>query len=140
MRVTDPFRVLGIPRGSNIATIRAAYRAKALELHPDQNPHIDTTDAMAMVNEAYAQLMDGEVLTSSDPALDWTETYAFTTSIGYERMRDAFRDRPKRVEDFEQWRRTWRAVVREQYLCRLPFDVDRAVEETERRWRIAEPV
>ena len=57
------FAVLGVYRDSSDAFIKAVYKAKALEEHPNKNLH-DFTGAnakMAIINEAYRVL--------SDPAL-----------------------------------------------------------------------
>ena len=51
------YAVLGIDPLADPAAVKAAYRAKALELHPDRN-HRDTTDAFQVVAEAYRVLHD----------------------------------------------------------------------------------
>jgi hypothetical protein len=50
----DPYsRVLGIAPGSRMKRIKAAYRQKARECHPD---HGGSDEAMARLNEAYERL------------------------------------------------------------------------------------
>lgn len=52
------YKLLGIPPGSSISAIKAAYRKRALELHPDKNPGKDTTPQFQALQQAYAVLSD----------------------------------------------------------------------------------
>ncbi len=46
----DPWRLLGIPRGSNANSIRKAYAAKIKQFHPEEHP-----EEFKQLNEAYRQ-------------------------------------------------------------------------------------
>ena len=41
-----------------VSVIKAAYRALAMDLHPDRNPGKDTTDQFQALQEAYAVISD----------------------------------------------------------------------------------
>jgi DnaJ-class molecular chaperone len=57
--VTDPYQVLGIARGASAAEIKAAYRRRARELHPDSDPGNPLTeDRFKELGNAYALLSD----------------------------------------------------------------------------------
>jgi curved DNA-binding protein CbpA len=51
----DPSVILGVAPDADAATVRAAYRLRALEHHPDRG---GSTAAMAQINAAYAWLCD----------------------------------------------------------------------------------
>lgn len=51
------YELLGVPTTCDLATLRAAYRAKARELHPDVASG-DTENAMMAVNDAWRVLSD----------------------------------------------------------------------------------
>lgn len=53
----DPFAVLGITRSADAAIVRAAYRLRALEAHPDR-VGVSSTGRMKSVTAAYALLAD----------------------------------------------------------------------------------
>eukprot|EP00796_Vickermania_ingenoplastis_P012239 gene12239-8425_t len=52
--VDQHFRTLGLARGSSEEEVKRAYRAKALELHPDRNPN--GAEGFKRVNQAYEAL------------------------------------------------------------------------------------
>lgn len=54
----DPHEVLGVPWNADPRHIRAAYRKRAAELHPDRNSADDATDRLKEVVEAYRFLTD----------------------------------------------------------------------------------
>lgn len=56
----DPYEVLGVPREASQAEIRSAFRAKALETHPDKNQgrEEEAADDFRRVAGAYELLSD----------------------------------------------------------------------------------
>ncbi|KAJ3029198.1 UNVERIFIED_CONTAM: hypothetical protein HDU68_012785 [Siphonaria sp. JEL0065] len=52
--------ILGVEQTADAAALKKAYRAKALELHPDKNPHriVEATELFALVQNAYQVLND----------------------------------------------------------------------------------
>ncbi|MDE2786613.1 MAG: DnaJ domain-containing protein [Chloroflexota bacterium] len=52
----NPYRILGVPRNASIDEIRAAYRRKALEFHPDLNSEPDAEQRFQEINAAYERL------------------------------------------------------------------------------------
>lgn len=55
--MTTHYEVLGVTAAASAAEVTKAYRAAALECHPDRDPTADPSK-MARVNEAYAVLGD----------------------------------------------------------------------------------
>jgi len=59
MEKRDYYDILGIDRDADHATIKKAYRALAMQNHPDKNPgDAEAAERMKQVNEAYAVLCD----------------------------------------------------------------------------------
>ena len=56
----DLYFVLGVEKHSNHDEIKAAYRKKASQLHPDKNPGKNTTAAFQELQQAYEVLSDPE--------------------------------------------------------------------------------
>jgi DnaJ-class molecular chaperone len=57
--MTDPYRVLNVPRGADQATIKQAYRKLAKTLHPDRNPgNARAEQRFKEVSQAYDLLSD----------------------------------------------------------------------------------
>lgn len=55
----DPFAILEVDSGSDLKTIKNAYRKKSLQYHPDKNPNNPQAEAMfMMVAKAYGALTD----------------------------------------------------------------------------------
>ena len=52
----DYYRILGVPEDATFAEIRAAFRERAREYHPDRNPDPNADDHMRKINEAYEAL------------------------------------------------------------------------------------
>jgi len=61
MGVKDPksyYAILGVPTNASASDIKAAFRRKATELHPDRNKATDATRQFQLLNEAYGVLSD----------------------------------------------------------------------------------
>lgn len=57
--MADPYAILGVPRGSDEAAIKKAYRKLAKELHPDKNKdNPKATERFSQVTQAYDLLTD----------------------------------------------------------------------------------
>jgi len=55
----DPFTILDIPAGSDIKSIKKAYKKMSLKWHPDKNPNNPSAEAkFMMVAKAYESLTD----------------------------------------------------------------------------------
>jgi translocation protein SEC63 len=55
----DPFTILDVPTGSDIKTIKKAYKKMSLKWHPDKNPNNPAAEAkFMMVAKAYEALTD----------------------------------------------------------------------------------
>lgn len=52
------YAILGLGIDADAAAIKAAYRRRAMELHPDRNASPDATRQFQLLNEAYAALND----------------------------------------------------------------------------------
>ena len=61
MNRKDPkgyYAILGVHPNADLATIKAAFRRKGKELHPDRNNAPNATEHFQLVNEAYSVLSD----------------------------------------------------------------------------------
>lgn len=61
MGTKDPrgyYSILGLPLNADAAAIKAAFRRKAMELHPDRSNSSDATKQFQLLNEAYGVLSD----------------------------------------------------------------------------------
>jgi DnaJ-class molecular chaperone len=57
----DPYQVLGVPRDADDASIKRAYRERAMRDHPDRNPNDPAAaERFKLASEAYATLRDPE--------------------------------------------------------------------------------
>lgn len=58
---TDFYELLGVERGADGATIKAAYRKMAMQYHPDRNPGCqDSENRFKAINQAYDCLKDDQ--------------------------------------------------------------------------------
>ncbi len=62
------YEILGVSEDATFEEIRAAFRQRAREFHPDVNKSPDAVDRMQEVNEAYEVLRDEEQRTAYDRA------------------------------------------------------------------------
>jgi len=72
--VKDPYGLLGVERNADNKTVRAAYRRKARNIHPDKNP--DDPNAEARFHElqiAYEFLLDSKKRAALDKELEFEE-------------------------------------------------------------------
>src|SRR3569623_3301751 len=59
MAKADYYDVLGVPKGSDEAALKGAYRRLAMQFHPDRNPgNADDEHKFKEINEAYDTLKD----------------------------------------------------------------------------------
>ncbi|CAK0896918.1 unnamed protein product, partial [Prorocentrum cordatum] len=56
-----PHAVLGVPASASVRAIKAAFRARAKECHPDSNPSPEAADQMVELLAAYDALLDGDL-------------------------------------------------------------------------------
>jgi curved DNA-binding protein CbpA len=54
--ISDPYAVLGIPRGASEQQVRQAYRRLAMRYHPDLHPDADASERMRRINQAWEML------------------------------------------------------------------------------------
>jgi len=54
------YQTLNVPIGASMEQIRAAFKRKAMELHPDKNPSEDAVRSFQKLNEAYSILSNPE--------------------------------------------------------------------------------
>lgn len=73
---TDYYAVLGVERDASDAAIRAAYRRKSREVHPDVNPSPDAAEQFRQVRAAY------DVLSDSTKRARYDEATAQVTPTG----------------------------------------------------------
>jgi DnaJ-class molecular chaperone len=60
------YACLGVKPSATQAEIKAAYRVRAMELHPDRNPGRDTTQRFQQLQRAYDVLFDSDSRTAYD--------------------------------------------------------------------------
>lgn len=62
------YEILGVSEDASFEEIRAAFRERAREYHPDRNPNPDAVERMQEVNEAYEVLRDEQERAAYDRA------------------------------------------------------------------------
>ena len=80
----DYYRVLNVPHDASLEAIHSAYRAMALQYHPDRNsgPAADALSShMVLVNEAYACLGNPSSRKLYDRSLRIAEPLALQTAV-----------------------------------------------------------
>lgn len=109
----DPYIVLGIPRGSDWATIKARYRDLAREHHPDKLLHLPAEerqrheDIFKEITVAYTYLMEG----GSRYNRTWNNSAGGEGgSAGDEESNEHWRSVWERVEDMFQKKEVWQAM------------------------------
>lgn len=60
------YKALGVQPDAPASVIKAAYRALAMDLHPDRNPAKDATAKFQKIQEAYATLSDAKLRAQYD--------------------------------------------------------------------------
>jgi hypothetical protein len=60
------YQVLGLPPNADATKIKAAFRRKAMELHPDRNDAPNATEQFQLLNEAYGVLSNPETRAQYD--------------------------------------------------------------------------
>lgn len=60
MEYQDYYKILGVPRDADEATIKQAYRRLARQYHPDLNDSPQAEETFKKINEAYQVLSDAE--------------------------------------------------------------------------------
>ena len=61
MAKRDYYDVLGVPKGSDEAALKSAYRKLAMQFHPDRNPgNAEAEQKFKEISEAYDVLKDGQ--------------------------------------------------------------------------------
>src|SRR5208337_4341284 len=69
MNTKDPkgcYAILGVYPNADLAMIKAAFRRKGMELHPDRNKAPNATEHFQLLNEAYGVLSDPVARTHYD--------------------------------------------------------------------------
>ncbi len=54
----DHYAIIGVPRSASAAEIKAAFRRKAKEYHPDTSHRCDADEMFKLLNKAYSVLKD----------------------------------------------------------------------------------
>jgi len=78
MKYQDYYKILGVDRNADEATIKKAYRKLARKFHPDMNKDSAAEEKFKEVNEAYEVLKDAEKRKSYDQfGSDWKHGHEF---------------------------------------------------------------
>lgn len=80
MKYQDFYKILGVDRQADAATIKKAYRKLARKFHPDVNKAADAEEKFKEVNEAYDVLKDAEKRKAYNQfGSDWKHGHEFNT-------------------------------------------------------------
>ena len=80
----DYYRILGIPRNSDLSVIKQKYKEKALKYHPDRNKGDSKANKkFNLVKIAYDTLSDKEKRKYYDKNLNKSHKYSFSSSSFY---------------------------------------------------------
>lgn len=77
------YACLGLQPGATAALIRAAYKVRAMELHPDRNPRASATSEFQQLQEAYDVLSTDQKRSAYDALARDRESASSTSSSGY---------------------------------------------------------
>lgn len=103
MQRRDPYRILGVARNADRATIEAAYRALVRQYHPDVNASPDATTRMQDINWARDVLTDPRKRLLYEAEIRWpTGTYRPPSNDN-----SAADDLHQRWQQRQQNRQTW---------------------------------
>ena len=83
----DYYKILGVDRKADTATIKKAYKKLAMKNHPDVNKDPGAKDAFVNINEAYSVLSDEKErrmydLGAANPFSGWSGASSSTSSRG----------------------------------------------------------
>lgn len=144
------FRILGLQRGCSEEDLKKAYRKKALEYHPDRNPH--GADAFKQINTAYEELgkhfkqnggKDGRSTTGASAGSAYQ--YARTSSTSFDGMFFNTEPSSSLPRDNAMWSQFYRAAAaaaansreRDNMSGRKGEDAGKSGPSTDARWRQA---
>lgn len=78
MKFQDYYKILGVDRSADAATIKKAYRKLARKYHPDRSTEAGTEEKFKQLNEAYEVLKDPEKRKAYDQfGSDWKHGHEF---------------------------------------------------------------
>jgi hypothetical protein len=100
--MVDYYRVLGVAPGADLASVKKAYRQKALECHPDRG---GSHEGMVAVNEAWEILSDPDLRRRYDEARNAAPdpSARAAASADADKARQRAGQYPARWADFEAW-------------------------------------
>lgn len=105
----DYYKILGVAYGSDLPTIREAYRKLSLKWHPDRNPGVDVTQVMQDINEAYTILKDEQKRRRYD-----AEYLEFVRQKGQNASADSFEVKDETLrQDMQSAREEAESMVRQ---------------------------
>ncbi|KNC49783.1 uncharacterized protein AMSG_06061 [Thecamonas trahens ATCC 50062] len=100
--VGDYYEILGVARNATTKQIKAAYRRRARELHPDRNSAPDADEMFMRLAEAYAVLSDPETRARYDAGQDVSSTHRASGGVKFHFDKEAMANR-KPGEKVKAW-------------------------------------